>query len=67
MYHNLNSVLKGKDYKAVPFVAVVLLKCMDNVPLFKNNACIWGASYAYLFKYIFKVFINEPKEIRCFL
>lgn len=24
MYHNLNSLLKGVDYKAVPFVAVVL-------------------------------------------
>lgn len=34
MYHDLNSVFKGKDYKAVPFVAVVLLKCMNNIPLF---------------------------------
>lgn len=68
MYHHLNSVLKGVDDKAVPFVAVVLLSNAQTMfPPFKNTACIWDASCAYLFKYIFKVFINEPKEIRCFL
>lgn len=69
MYHHLNSVLKGIDDKAVPFVAMVLFSnAWTMFPLFlKNSACIWDASYTYLFKYIFKVFINEPKEIRCFL
>lgn len=47
MYHHLNSVLKGIDDKAVPFVAVVLFaNARTMFPLFlKNTACIWDASY----------------------
>lgn len=64
MYHNLNSVLKGKDYKAVPLVAVVLLKCMDSVPLFLKTMLVSGmqAMLIFLNTFLKYLLMNQRKS-----
>lgn len=64
MYYSLNSVLKGKDYKAVPFVAVVLLKRMDNVPLFLKTVLVseMQAMLIFLNTFLKYLLMNQRKS-----
>lgn len=54
--------------KAVLFVNGLLFSMHGQCsPLFKTVLVSGMQAVLNLFKYLFKVFINEPKEIRCFL
>lgn len=63
MFHTLDSVLEGLGNEAVPFVAVILLKCMDNVPFFLKVMLVSGmqAMLIFLNTFLKYLLMNQRK------